>query len=193
VTGPGDGPDPLPGLVGFTAVLRHAGLAVTTDRVAAYLAALDELDLGGRERAYWAGRLTLCSDPDDIARYDLAFEAWFEPDAGGGPPVPARRRPPPSRLASLTPPSAPDGADDGDDAPTLRVSASCPPPSGSTCGRCWRCCGSAPRPGSPGGAGRPAAAAPTPAAPCGPRCAPTASCGSCAGPGPAGAPARWCC
>ncbi len=30
--------DPIPGLVGFTVVLRSAGLAVTTDRVAAFLA-----------------------------------------------------------------------------------------------------------------------------------------------------------
>ena len=31
--------DPVPGLVGFAAALRHAGLAVTTDRVAAFLTA----------------------------------------------------------------------------------------------------------------------------------------------------------
>ena len=29
--------DPVPGLVGFTAVLRGAGLAITTDRVTAFL------------------------------------------------------------------------------------------------------------------------------------------------------------
>lgn len=120
--------DPLPGLVGFTAALRHAGLAVTTDRVAAFLTALDELDVTSRTATYWAGRLTLCSDPDDIARYDMAFREWFEPDRGTrGAPVRDQRRPPPSRLASLTSgQNGDDGSDDpeGPDAPRLRVSAS---------------------------------------------------------------------
>ncbi|MBO0876132.1 MAG: hypothetical protein J2P19_22360, partial [Pseudonocardia sp.] len=75
--------DPLPGLVGFTAALRHAGLPVTTDRVAAFLTALDELDVTSKPQAYWAGRLTLCADPDDVGRYDAAFEAWFESGRGG--------------------------------------------------------------------------------------------------------------
>src|SRR4051794_8296660 len=61
--------DPIPGLVGFTAVLRGAGLSVTTDRVAAFLAALDALDVTDRNQTYWAGRLTLCADPDDLPRY----------------------------------------------------------------------------------------------------------------------------
>ena len=28
-------------------------------------------------RSYWAGRATLCADPDDLARYDQVFAAWF--------------------------------------------------------------------------------------------------------------------
>ena len=36
--------DPIPGLVGFTAVLRAAGLAIATDRVAAFLSALHQKD-----------------------------------------------------------------------------------------------------------------------------------------------------
>ncbi|MDT7552230.1 MAG: uncharacterized protein QOI16_766, partial [Pseudonocardiales bacterium] len=71
--------DPIEGLVGFTAVLRAAGLQVTTDRVAAFLTALDELDVTSRLQTYWAGRLTLCADPDDLPRYDQAFEQWFTP------------------------------------------------------------------------------------------------------------------
>src|ERR687890_522835 len=50
--------DPLPGLVGFTVVLRNAGLAITTDRVAAFLSALDALDVTDRAQTYWAGELT---------------------------------------------------------------------------------------------------------------------------------------
>ena len=69
--------DTVEGLVGFTVVLRSAGLAVTTDRVAAFLSALDALDVTSRTQTYWAGRLTLCSDPDDLPRYDQAFEQWL--------------------------------------------------------------------------------------------------------------------
>ncbi len=93
---------PDQGLVGFTAVLRGAGLQVTTDRVAAFLAALDELDVTSRLQTYWAGRLTLCADPDDLPRYDQAFEQWFTPPRGGTRLV-DERRPPPPKLASLDP------------------------------------------------------------------------------------------
>lgn len=92
---------PLPGLVGFTAALRHAGLPITTDRVAAFLSALDQLDMPSRAQTYWAGRLTLCADPDDLGRYGAAFDAWFasrraRPEQG------LNERPPtPSRLAAL--------------------------------------------------------------------------------------------
>jgi uncharacterized protein len=70
-------PEPLAGLVGFARSLRHAGLAVDTQRTAAFVTALDELDLGNPQQVYWAGRLTLCSEPDDLVRYDAAFAAWF--------------------------------------------------------------------------------------------------------------------
>jgi uncharacterized protein len=73
VTASATEPDPITALVGFTAVLRGAGVQVTTDRVAAFLAALDELDVTSRWQTYWAGRLTLCADPDDLHRYDHAF------------------------------------------------------------------------------------------------------------------------
>ena len=42
------------GLVGFTVVLRNAGLAITTDRVATFLGALDSLDVTSRVQTYWA-------------------------------------------------------------------------------------------------------------------------------------------
>lgn len=121
-----DGGDPVEGLVGFAAVLRGAGLSITTDRVATFLAALDELDVTSRWQTYWAGRLTLCADPDDLPRYDQAFEQWFTPRRGGATRVTDERRPPPPRLASLapTPPdqSGPDAEDDG--ATTIRARAS---------------------------------------------------------------------
>lgn len=114
--------DPVPGLVGFTATLRHAGLAVSTDRVAAFLTALDQLDLASRSQTYWAGRLTLCADPDDVGRYDMAFRAWFEAGDERTRGNQNLRKPPPSRLASLGADTA--GGEEGDETPRLKVSAS---------------------------------------------------------------------
>jgi uncharacterized protein len=122
----GNGADPLPGLVGFTSALRHAGLPVTTDRVAAFLGALDQLDVTSRTQTYWAGRLTLCADPDDIGRYDLAFDTWFAP-GGGSPTVPVREQPRRAQMAALEPGEQPDGErEDGEeqDVTQLRVAAS---------------------------------------------------------------------
>lgn len=70
---------PLPGLVGFTHALRRAGLPVDQHRTAAFLAALDCLDLTDPLNLYWAGRLTLCAQADDLPGYDEAFAAWFDP------------------------------------------------------------------------------------------------------------------
>ena len=116
--------DPITGLVGFTAVLRGAGVPVTTDRVAAFLAALDELDVTSRWQTYWAGRLTLCADPDDLHRYDQAFEEWFAERRGGHTKITDERKPPPPKLASLDPSAGQDGEDGGDDATTIRARAS---------------------------------------------------------------------
>jgi uncharacterized protein len=117
--------DPIEGLVGFTAVLRSAGLQITTDRVAAFLTALDELDVTSQWQTYWAGRLTLCADPDDLPRYDQAFEQWFTPRRRGGRTHVVDERRPPPKLASLTP-SSPDAAEETEDgdATTIRARAS---------------------------------------------------------------------
>ncbi len=72
-----DRPDPLAGLVGFAAALRAAGLPADAQRVQAYLGAVGELDVADPGQLYWAGRLTLCAEPDDLPRYDDAFAAWF--------------------------------------------------------------------------------------------------------------------
>nr|WP_239010534.1 hypothetical protein [Rhodococcus aetherivorans] len=68
---------PLVGIAGFTRALAAAGLPVASDAAEAYVRALREIDLGDRRQVYWTGRATLCHDPDDIPRYDLAFESWF--------------------------------------------------------------------------------------------------------------------
>ncbi|WP_446663727.1 vWA domain-containing protein [Flexivirga sp. B27] len=64
-------------LLGFTRALRAAGVRVTQDRAATFLAAAAIVGLTDPEAVYVAGRATLCSGPDDLQRYDLVFEAWF--------------------------------------------------------------------------------------------------------------------
>ena len=69
--------DAVDSLVGLAATLRGMGVAASTDRVHAAVSALAELDPSRRADVYWAGRLTLCGSPDELARYDTAFDAYF--------------------------------------------------------------------------------------------------------------------
>lgn len=64
--------------VGFARTLRAAGVDASPQRVQAYLTALQELGAADRAAAYWAGRVTLCGDPDDLDRYDRVFAAFFD-------------------------------------------------------------------------------------------------------------------
>lgn len=64
-------------LLGFARALRAAGVPVTLDRSRSWLEAAALVDVGDRQATYWAGRATLCSCPDDLARYDQVFDAWF--------------------------------------------------------------------------------------------------------------------
>lgn len=115
---------PFGALAGFAAVLWHAGMSVATDRVAAFLRAVDDLDVTDREATYWAGRVTLCSDPDDLARYDLAFATWFDPAITARTAAPVAT-PPPPRPAPLGTDRGPDEPADGiDDAVEIAVAAS---------------------------------------------------------------------
>src|SRR5687767_398278 len=61
------------------------------------LSALGALDVLDPTDVYWAGRLTLCSGPDDLDRYDAAFAAWFAGEA----PRPTRSAPP-EQLRTVT-------------------------------------------------------------------------------------------
>ena len=131
--GGGAPPDPetpdedavLTDLVAFTRLLRNAGVPVTPDRTATYLRALREVDLASEVAMYWAGRLTLCSDPDDVARYDQAFHAWFSSDpreqrmGRAAPPKPRT-----STIAALSSPERSGDGEDSEDVPELRVAAS---------------------------------------------------------------------
>lgn len=77
---PGTSADPVAGLVGFTGALRAAG--VRADRAKDFVEAVGHLDVGRREDVYWAGRATLCDEPDDIPVYDRVFAHWFVPERG---------------------------------------------------------------------------------------------------------------
>jgi uncharacterized protein len=78
-------------LVGFARTLRAAGVGADAQRLQTMVRALDHLDVLDPSDVYWAGRLTLCADPDDLTRYDRCFAAYF----AGETPRPGRRRPPP--------------------------------------------------------------------------------------------------
>lgn len=64
-------------LVGFAHTLRAAGVAADPERMQTMVAALGHLDVLHASDVYWAGRLTLCADRDDLARYDRCFAAYF--------------------------------------------------------------------------------------------------------------------
>ena len=75
--GPPD-PSPFTGLlVRFAGELRAAGLAVGSGDVLVYCSALSKLDPADLVDLYWAGRTTLVTRHDDIARYDEVFRRFF--------------------------------------------------------------------------------------------------------------------
>jgi uncharacterized protein len=76
--------------VTFGRLLRRAGLAAGPDRVVGFAGALEELDVGNRDDVYWAGRVTLCSRPEDFEMYDRAFKVFWEGKEGLKVPSPPR-------------------------------------------------------------------------------------------------------
>ena len=66
-------------LLGFARALRAAGLPVTHDRTTSFLEAVALVGADDAGTTYLAGQATLCAGPDDLARYDHVFEAWFGP------------------------------------------------------------------------------------------------------------------
>ncbi|MGA8846214.1 MAG: VWA domain-containing protein [Nocardioides sp.] len=69
-------------LLGFTRAVRAAGVGVTHDRAAEFLAATAAVGLADRRATFVAGQATLCSSPDDLIRYRQVFEAWFDARSG---------------------------------------------------------------------------------------------------------------
>lgn len=70
-------PDLVATMTGFARALRGAGVNADRARVATSLGALIHVDLLDQQDVYWACRLTLCSEPDDLPRFDAVFERWF--------------------------------------------------------------------------------------------------------------------
>jgi uncharacterized protein len=64
-------------LLGFADAARDAGLPASHRRVRTMLRAADALGVAAPAGAYWAGRLSLCADPDDLPRYDAEFARYF--------------------------------------------------------------------------------------------------------------------
>lgn len=109
-------------LVGFAAALRHGGLHVTADRVHGFLAAAATAGADDPAGLYWAGRSTLCSDPEDFAAYDRAFAAWFGGEAK--PTALGSDRPRVSvRQAAMVDSDADTGSGDGDAEPIAAVAS----------------------------------------------------------------------
>ena len=110
--------------VTFGRLLRRAGLAAGPGRVVNFAVALEELDVGNRDDVYWAGRVTLCSRPDDFEMYDRAFKVFWE--GGEGLKVPS----PPQNTYSITldpasvqpPKKSAERNEKGDEAVKLRYS-----------------------------------------------------------------------
>ncbi|MGL5858364.1 MAG: vWA domain-containing protein [Angustibacter sp.] len=115
-------PDVVRELAGFARALRFAGVPVTPDRTVTYVRAVAEVGIEDRAAVYWAGRATLCADPEHLRTYDLTFADWFE---GQMPPRPARIQ---SRSSAEITMAALDGGTSGIEAEQerepLRVAAS---------------------------------------------------------------------
>jgi len=114
--------DAVETVVGFASTLRAAGVAASPDRVHAFVAALGALDANRRDDVYWAGRLTLCGNADDLGRYERAFAAYF---SGEAPHRRIRPRPMPVPVARSTGnvDAAPDGTQAEDDLDGPRLSS----------------------------------------------------------------------
>lgn len=110
-------------LTGFARALRAAGVAADRSRLTTAMCAIAELDVHNAEDVYWATRLSLCSEPDDLPRFDALFDLWFR---GHRPALPAPARTMPTQqLAPVARLGATDGAESEDvDDDQLRTAAS---------------------------------------------------------------------
>lgn len=112
--------DATDSVVGLARTLRTCGVAASPERVQATVAALASLDPTRRDHVYWACRLTLCSGPEDVARFDRAFAAYFGDRPGSLVRRPRVRVP---RLRLVSDGSLPDSLDEPHDTPGTAAAA----------------------------------------------------------------------
>lgn len=100
-------PDPVVTMTGFARALRANGVAADGTRLTTAIEALGHIDPLDAQQVYWVGRLTLCGEPDDLPRYDAAFDAWFR---GRLPSLPGPQPPAPTgQVVELRPLAGRDG------------------------------------------------------------------------------------
>ncbi|HUZ09461.1 MAG TPA: VWA domain-containing protein [Acidimicrobiales bacterium] len=80
--------DPVGRVVMLARALRRHQVPASPDRVHAWLEALDLLDPALPLHVYRAGRLTMCSRPEELATFDLLFASYLYPPAGPETPEP---------------------------------------------------------------------------------------------------------
>src|SRR3954452_7433842 len=86
------------------------------------LEAIGALDVLDATALYWAGRLTLCGNPDDLVRYDAAFAAFFGGERPRPTMAPVREQ---QRQLAVAAPLEPAGEDStAEQAPELAAQAS---------------------------------------------------------------------
>ena len=107
-------PDIVATMTGFARALRTAGVSADRTRLTTSIAALAEIDPLDIDEVYWATRLSLCSEPDDLPAFDAVFDQWFR---GSAPALPGLALlPPAAGMAQVRPLAAETGGEgEGDD------------------------------------------------------------------------------
>lgn len=72
-----ESPDAARAAVGFTRLLRNAGVGVPTGSTVMFADALAAVGWSNAHDVYWAARATLCRRPEDFERFDACFVGWF--------------------------------------------------------------------------------------------------------------------
>jgi uncharacterized protein with von Willebrand factor type A (vWA) domain len=112
---------PVETLTGFARALRAAGIAADRSRLTTSITALTHVDPNDTSDVYWATRLSLCSEPDDLPKFDALFEAWFGSER---PRLPGPTNPSMQPQAGAVRPLATEVSGEGDpDSDELRTAA----------------------------------------------------------------------
>lgn len=106
---------PLPSLMvaDFVDALRQVGLGVPLGATINFAHALTAVGMQDASKVYWAGRSTLIWKPEDVDRFDQAFEAFWLGRHGG--PSPLVTAPVTSSADAAAPEDSASGADQGPD------------------------------------------------------------------------------